>query len=467
MRFTELSYFLLLVVALAVSRVVRRSTTLGVLWLLAVSLYFYACWEPEFLVLVVVSTLLDYSVGAALGNPANRRSRKLLLGFSIVGNLGMLAVFKYGDFLLDLVSEAAAALGHPLALPRLGIALPIGISFYSFQTLSYSIDVYRRKQAPVGSLPEFALFVCFFPQLVAGPIVRAGEFLPQVREPGRPDAGRVGEGLVLICIGLVKKIVLGDQIGRALVEPFFAAPGHYNGPEALLSNWSSYFALYCDFSGYTDIALGSALLFGFVLPTNFDRPAFAASPAEHWRRWHMTLGTFLRDYLYFPLGGSRGGPVRQWWNLFLVFFVAGIWHGVGLSYVVMGIYNGVLAATWRLVRPNPSPRPWVRGLECLLAFQLTAFSVACLRPISLARLGEAAAALLRWDAPAGGLFNAWAVGWLAVAIGLHLSPRGWKAALCTWGREAPALALATLGVATGGLCALYAAGTRDFYYFQF
>lgn len=466
MRFTDLSYVLFLLLVFGVFRGLKRSKTLGFVWLTCMSLYFYGCWDARFLILLGVSTLLDYGVGGLIAKEEREGRRKLLLACSVTGNLGMLAVFKYGDFLMGTVEDTAALLGHPVVMPHLGIALPIGISFYSFQTLSYSIDIYRRQLKPAKNLLEFTLFVSFFPQLVAGPIVRASEFLPQLVGPSRLVAAQLGEGIVLICIGMIKKMVLGDGIGRVLVEPFFAQPGHYNGPEALLADWAAYFSLYCDFSGYTDIATGSALLFGFFLPQNFDRPAFSPSPVEHWRRWHMTLGTFLKDYLYYPLGGSRVASPRLWLNLFVVFFVSGIWHGVGMSYVVMGIYNGILAASWRLLRPEPSSNRWIQMGERLLAFQLTAFSVACLRPIPLARLGEALQSLFSWRV-AGGLWDNWAVSLLGVAVLLHLSPRGWKAGMRRWGQEAPALELALLILVTGGICTLYAENARDFYYFQF
>lgn len=467
MRFTDLSYVLFLILVFVGARALRRSRLLGFIWLTTMSLYFYGCWDWRFLILLGVSTLLDYGVGALLDREGRSLQRKLLLACSVTGNMGMLAVFKYGDFIMDSLQYLFSLVGMAVRLPHLGIALPIGISFYSFQTLSYSIDIYRRQMRPARNLLEFTLFVSFFPQLVAGPIVRASEFLPQLLKPSPVLLRQVGEGIVLICIGMIKKIVIGDGIGRALVEPFFAHPSHYNGPEALLADWAAYFSLYFDFSGYTDIALGSALLFGYVLPMNFDRPAFAPSPVEHWRRWHMTLGSFLKDYLYYPLGGSRVSAPRLWLNLFIVFFVSGIWHGVGMSYVVMGIYNGVLAASWRLLRPQPSTHSGIRVMEQVLAFQLTAFSVACLRPIPLSRLGEAVHALGQWQAPAGGLLDAWAVGLLGVAIALHLSPRAWKTRLQSWGQEAPALALALLILCTGGVCVLYAENARDFYYFQF
>jgi D-alanyl-lipoteichoic acid acyltransferase DltB (MBOAT superfamily) len=467
MRFTDLHYLVFLAVTFVVFRVVRRWRGFSFVWLLGMSLLFYGSWDSRYLVLLAAATLLDFTVGGLIHRTDDERKRRLLLTCSVAGNLGMLGVFKYGDFLLESAELALGVLGMPVNVPRLDVSLPIGISFYSFQTLSYSIDIFRRQLEPRKSLLEFTLFVAYFPQLVAGPIVRAREFLPQLYRRPRLDPGAIGQGLLLISAGLFKKMVLGDGLGRAFVDPFFADPGSRHAVEAIVADWAAYFALYCDFSGYTDVAIGSALLFGFVLPVNFDRPAFAPSPLEHWRRWHITLGTFLRDYLYFPLGGSRVTRVRLWINLFIVFFVSGIWHGVGMSYVLMGLYNGVLAATWRTVRPRPARRGWVLLFERLLSFQLTALSVLALRPISVAELGQAVAAWSHWDVPFTGLIQPSGVLLLVMAVGLHLTPRRWKATLLTESASAPALAVATLVVAVGGLCALFAFGTRDFYYFQF
>ncbi|MSQ03143.1 MAG: MBOAT family protein [Myxococcales bacterium] len=466
MRFTDLQYGIFLAVVWVVFRALRGRRWFAVLWLTVASLSFYGSFDPRYLLLLSAATILDYAVGARLGREECPAMRKRLLGVSIVGNLGMLGVFKYGDFILESVEAFCRLLGFGVTLPRLGIGLPIGISFYSFQTLSYSIDVYRRQLAPARNLLEFFHFVSFFPQLVAGPIVRASEFLPQVHAPSRRDAGAIGQGLVLICIGMAKKLVLGDTIGRALVDPFFANPSRYNAGEAWLADWAAYFSLYCDFSGYTDIAIGSALLFGIVLPVNFDRPAFAPSPLEHWRRWHMTLGSFLRDYLYFPLGGSRAGRLRLWLNLFLVFFVSGVWHGVGASYVLMGLWNGVLAATWRLLRPTPG-RGAALVFESLVAFQLTALSVMALRPIPLDRLGASFRSLFSFERAAGGLWDPTAAALLVGVILLHLSPRGWKERALRAARTASPAALALLVVIVGGFCSLYAVEARDFYYFQF
>ena len=470
MRFTDLHYPLFLVVALLVFRALRPYRTASYFWLLLASLYFYGVNEPRYLLLLGAATGLDYFVGAQLSREERPGRRRFLLACSITGNLGMLAVFKYGDFILATTEETLNWAGWAVKLPRLGFGLPIGISFYSFQTLSYSIDIYRRKLKPAKNLMEFSLFVAYFPQLVAGPIVRAAEFLPQLAAPLRRDVQAIGQGLALICIGLVKKMILGDLLGRLLVDPFMAHPESYTTSDAVLSEWGAYFALYCDFSGYTDIAHGSALLFGFILPMNFDRPAFAPSPFEHWRRWHMTLGSFLRDYLYFPLGGSKGSAFRRWINIFIVFTLSGIWHGVAMSYVFMGLYNGILTATWRMLRPQPSKRTWVLVLESALSFQLVAFSVLLCRRIALGDFSRIFGAFLR-----PGLPNAVSLGGVVLLIGimaLHLSPRGWKARLLTEAGNASPFTLATgivvTGiVVTGAVCSTFAMYARDFYYFQF
>jgi alginate O-acetyltransferase complex protein AlgI len=467
MRFTDLGYVLFLVGTLVVARLLRRSHRAALAWLTLASLAFYGTWDPRYLLLLGVSTLLDYGVCTALGRTGHPAARRALVGASIVGNLGLLGVFKYGDFVLEGVGVLCAGLGIPVRVPRWELAIPIGISFYTFQTMSASIDVYRRTIPPPRDPLAFLLYVTFFPQLVAGPIVRAREFLPQLAARVSATPAMLGEGVTWILVGLVKKMLLGDGLTERLVAPFFAAPHRYNAMEALLADWAAYFALYCDFSGYTDIAIGSALLFGYTLPRNFDRPAFAPSPVEHWRRWHMTLGTFLRDYLYLPLGGSHVPRARAWWNLFVVFLVSGIWHGVGGSFVVMGLANGILVATWRLLRPRPSPRPAVRVLETLLAFQLTALTVLCLRPIALEDLSVAFSRFGAWSAPAGGLAAPAGVTLLAGVVALHLSPRQWKDALHGWGRQAPAWSLAAAILLVGGACALVAASTRDFAYFQF
>ena len=279
MLFNSLEFGLFLAVAFAVYRLVQRWRMPRAVWLLVVSYLFYASWDVRYLALIVFSTVLDYAVGRGLAGTRRPEARKLLLALSLAGNLGLLGVFKYGNFLLESLEMATG-----WAMPRVPAELPVGISFYTFQTLSYTIDVYKRKIEPTRDLLSFSVFVFFFPQLVAGPIVRARTFLPQLARRPRTDQRAFGEGVFLILAGLAKKMILADMIAHEIVYPFFASPAGRNSLEALIALWAANFQVYCDFSGYSDVAIGAALLFGFQLPKNFDRPFRSRSPMEHWRR---------------------------------------------------------------------------------------------------------------------------------------------------------------------------------------
>ena len=273
MLFNSLAFPVFLAVAWTVWRLLHARRLPAFAWLLLVSAFFYGCWKPWYLILIAASTLHSFGVGRALDGNEDPVSRKRWLIWGVAGDLGLLGVFKYGNFFLGTV---AAITG--LDLPRVPAELPVGISFYTFQTLSYTIDLYRRRIEPARNLLEFAVYVAFFPQLVAGPIVRARDFLPQLDARPRLDAAALGEGIFLILSGLVKKMVIADSLRAVWIAPFFTDPSGANALEALVSTWAFYFALYCDFSGYTDVALGAALLFGFRLPMNFDRPALTTSP---------------------------------------------------------------------------------------------------------------------------------------------------------------------------------------------
>jgi alginate O-acetyltransferase complex protein AlgI len=298
----------------------------------------------------------------------------VLLVCSLVFNLGILAVFKYFDFWSSATASMASLLfGVEFSPFLLRWALPVGISFYTFQTMSYSIDVYRRTLEPKRSLLEFTAFVMFFPQLVAGPIVRASEFLPQL--DGEPTLRReqVSRGLFLIGTGLVKKVAVADYLSANLVDRVFAQPELYTGTEVVIALYAFTMQIYCDFSGYTDMARGSALLMGFEIPENFDRPYQATNPAEFWRRWHMTLSRWLRDYLYFPLGGSRGGPVRAYFNLWLTMMLIGMWHGAAWTFVLYGFLQATVMVIHRFVVRHTGGSGEGQGRED--AFAMRAFKV--------------------------------------------------------------------------------------------
>jgi alginate O-acetyltransferase complex protein AlgI len=467
MLFNTLKFALFLLVVFGVYRLIERWKWPRILWLLGTSYLFYASWNPWYLILILASTVLDYVVGKGLTKSENHRVRRGLLWTSILGNLGILSVFKYGNFALGNLELAAGALGFDLTFQRVSMTLPVGISFYTFQTLSYTIDLYRRRIEPARNFPEFALFVAFFPQLVAGPIVRASEFLPQLEKRPRLDPAAIGLGLSMILAGLVKKMVIADSIRHQIVDPFFRDPSLYNGLEALGALWSFYFQLYCDFSGYTDVAIGAALLFGFQLPLNFMRPGLARSPLEHWQRWHITLQRWLRDYVYIPLGGSRRGRARTLLNIVIVFSVGGIWHGAGWTYALMGLYNGLLAVAWYTLAPPPAKHRLGRIVEGVLCLQLIVLSMVGMRPYSVSDALVSLSALTRWGSESGGLFNPAGLLFVGAALVLHFSPVRWRDQIRNWFAEAPAFAVAVAVVLVAGLCSLFAENADAFYYFQF
>jgi alginate O-acetyltransferase complex protein AlgI len=307
--------------------------------LLVASYIFYGSWNPPFVLLLAFSTLLDFLLASRMEKTSRLGRRRALLSLSLAGNLGMLGYFKYGGFLTE---QFYVLFGPWLTEPAptgWDIVLPVGISFYTFQTLSYSIDVYRGRLAPTRSLLDFALYVSFFPQLVAGPIVRASDFLPQLQAGARRPAHDVAAALGRIGGGVVKKVVLADTLG-SFVDPVFAAPGDFGAFDVLIAVYAYAYQIYFDFSGYSDIAIGLAALFGFRIPENFDRPYLATNPREFWQRWHISLSTWLRDYLYVSLGGNRRGPARTYLNLLITMLLGGLWHGAAWNFLIWGGFHG-------------------------------------------------------------------------------------------------------------------------------
>ncbi len=318
-------------------------------WLLAASWVFYGAWDWRFLGLLGLSTALDYVLALRIEQASEERVRKRLVTLSVVANLGVLGFFKYFGFFLESTARFVRNLGFEPHLPSLSIILPVGISFYTFQTLSYTLDVYRRRMPATRDLLSFSLFVAFFPQLVAGPIERAKQLLPQISAPRRVTASAVQAGLWLIVWGYFKKTVIADQ-AALVANPIFAGWEGARGLEPLLGVLGFTVHIYCDFSGYSDIARGLAKLMGFEFMLNFRLPYLATGPADFWRRWHVSLSTWLRDYLYVPLGGNRGGKLRQYRNLFLTMALGGLWHGAAWPYVLWGSYHGALLVAERAWR---------------------------------------------------------------------------------------------------------------------
>lgn len=309
------------------------------LLLLLASYVFYAAWRPEYLLLILASTVVDYFVGLAMGRTAERAGRTKYLLFSLAANLGLLFTFKYFNFFSGTAEAALRLAGLDYLLPHLNVLLPVGISFYTFQTLSYTIEVYRGAQEPERHAGRFALYVAFFPQLVAGPIERAKRLLPQFSRDFDFDYDRVRSGLIMMLWGLFKKVVIADRLA-VIVDFTYGDPGRC--PGVLLVAATAFFAIqiYCDFSGYSDIAIGAARVMGYDLMKNFNRPFAATSIPEHWRRWHISLSTWFRDYVYIPLGGSRVSTA--WWaaNIMVVFTVSGLWHGASATFVIWGALHG-------------------------------------------------------------------------------------------------------------------------------
>lgn len=332
------------------------------------SYVFYGWWDWRFLSLIVFSTLVDYTIGLRLKDEARENRRKWLLWTSLLVNLGFLGFFKYYNFFLDNFIEAFSFFGQDINARSLDIILPVGISFYTFQTLSYTIDVYRKKLEPTRDFVAFAAFVSFFPQLVAGPIERASNLLPQFYRSRKFEYAKAVDGMRQILWGLVKKVVIADNCAE-YVNLFFNNSDDYSGSTLLLGAFFFAFQIYGDFSGYSDIAIGTSRLFGFDLKRNFAYPYFSRDIAEFWRRWHISLSTWFRDYLYIPLGGSRVNTAKQVRNVFVIFVVSGFWHGANWTFIVWGALNAVYFLPLLLLKQNRNHLEVVAANRALPTFR--------------------------------------------------------------------------------------------------
>ncbi len=331
--------------------VISKNLKFQNLLIVIASYVFYGWWDWRFLSLIMFSTLVDYTVGRRLRNEENQKKRQMLLWTSIFVNLGFLGFFKYFNFFLDNFVEAFSFLGHPINPQGLNIILPVGISFYTFQTLSYTIDVYRRKLEPTRNFIAFAAFVSFFPQLVAGPIERATNLLPQFYKKRTFDYNKAVDGLRQILWGMFKKVVIADNAAE-YANLIFNNSDDYSGSTLVLGALFFAFQIYGDFSGYSDIAIGTSRLFGFNLMKNFAFPYFSRDIAEFWRRWHISLSTWFRDYLYIPLGGSKGSKWNQIRNVFIIFIVSGFWHGANWTFIIWGALNAIYFLPLLLLKRN-------------------------------------------------------------------------------------------------------------------
>ncbi len=475
MLFNSLDYILFLGIAIAGFWLLARHAQLRIVFVFVASCLFYMAWHPAYIVLILGSTVVDYVVGLRIHATENEKARKRWLLVSLVSNLGLLGIFKYFNF----ASQATADVFHLFlgitieSPPFLDVLLPVGISFYTFQTLSYTIDIYRRKLEPTRNFFQFAFFVTYFPQLVAGPIVRASQLLPQLQRKITLKNEQVTQGLFLIATGMVKKVAIADYLSVNLVDRVFDQPELYSGAEVVIALYGFTMQIYCDFSGYTDVARGSAKLMGLELPENFDRPYQSASPAEFWRRWHMTLSTWLRDYLYYPLGGSRVSPARAYWNLWLTMFLIGIWHGASWTFVFYAILQSMAMVIHRFFyrtsgRTRDTVDSWqLHAFKVFWALQFVVFSRILFRATSLQNAVDVTARLGSGTFGVGQIsLGVWLL--LVATFAAHYTPKRWFESIELRFKTMPAPAQGVTLAAVGIALSLVATSqVVPYIYFQF
>jgi D-alanyl-lipoteichoic acid acyltransferase DltB (MBOAT superfamily) len=414
--FPTVQFALFFPVVLALSWALMSRPSLWKPFIVAASYVFYGAASWRFCLLLGAVTLGNQAAALLIARTQDERVRRRLVAAAVALDLGALAVFKYYGFFVQNVGDGLDELGLGMPLPLLTIALPVGVSFFTFQAISYVVDVKRGHVAPASTI-DVAIYLSFFPHLVAGPIVRAREFLPQLAKPRDPNRVAVGSGLALIALGLVKKVVIADYLARTVVDPVFAVPELYSSPDVALAAYAYTAQIYCDFSGYTDIAIGLALLMGFVFPQNFRSPYRATGFRDFWRRWHMTLSRFLRDFVYIPLGGNRHGRLLTYRNLFITMLLGGLWHGAAWPFVLWGAFHGAGLIAEHALDGRIRVPAWLRWF---VTFHLIVFGWILFRSTTVAgaleflsRLAEPGTATL-WSLPV--------VLAIAVVIGLQLLP---------------------------------------------
>ncbi len=463
MLFPTVQFAIFFPIVLAISWALMSRPALWKPFIVFASYVFYAGASWRFCFLLAGVTIGNQIAARLIAASDDETRRKRIVVTAVVLDLFALGVFKYYSFFVQSLGDGLDGIGLGLPLPLLTIALPIGISFFTFQAISYVVDVYRRQVEPSPAI-DVAVYLSFFPHLVAGPIVRAKEFLPQLLEPADRRRVAVGSAMALIALGLIKKIVLADFLARSVVDPVFAVPQAYDAPDVLLAAYAYTAQIYCDFSGYTDIAIGLALLMGYVFPQNFNSPYKATGFQDFWRRWHMTLSRFLRDFLYIPLGGNRGGKWFVHRNLMLTMLLGGLWHGAAWTFVIWGALHGlfqVLERTWNGRVKLPVYVRW------FVTFHAIVLAWIVFRSQSLSELGD----FLSRFAQAGSftLLTVPVALAIALTIGLQLLPVGLPQRIMAWLEGLRPLALGT-GLAVLIVVAaatISSQGVAPFIYFSF
>lgn len=463
--FSGYLFLFLFTVAFAVFTVIHKNTKWRNIFLFAFSLFFYYKSGGIYFWILIFSTVVDYVLGGAIYEATSQAKKKFFLILSLVSNLGTLAFFKYAFYIVSVVNESFGTDLHAINLlavfangvfgsdfNTLEIILPVGISFYTFQTLSYSIDIYRGQLKPARDIIDFGFFVTFFPQLVAGPIVRASEFLPQIHKKYHLTKAQFGSAIFLIMNGMFKKMVVSDYISVNFVDRVFDDPQLYSGFDNLMAVYGYSIQIYCDFSGYSDMAIGLAALLGFTLPLNFNSPYKATSITDFWRRWHISLSSWLRDYLYISLGGNRKGKIRTYVNLFITMLLGGLWHGRATSFIIWGGLHGLALAVHKIwMRYVPWSKSESKAYKLLMGFVTFHFVAYCwiyFRARSMTKVKFMLKQIFyNFEASSIGqhiVEYKWVLGIMAFGFAMHWLPVKWKNAARDWYSSIPDLAKALI-----------------------
>ncbi len=472
MLFNSLPFAVFLPIVFAVYWALRNSLRSQNIMLLTASYIFYGWWDARFLSLIVASTVVDYLLGQYLAAATNALKRKLLLTASMIFNLGLLGVFKYYNFFMENFMEIANSVGLHTNPVLLKIALPVGISFYTFQTMSYTIDIYRKQLEPTKDFIAFAAFVGYFPQLVAGPIERASNLLPQMSKRRYFDYQKAVDGMRQALWGFFKKVVIADAVAP-LVDQAFGDPSGFSAIALITGALLFSIQIYCDFSGYSDIAIGISKIFGIDLMQNFRTPYFSRDIAEFWRRWHISLSTWFRDYLYIPLGGSRGSTALKVRNTFAIFIVSGFWHGANWTFIIWGLINALLFLPLLLAKRNRSNLndPEISDLHrILLTFSITTIAWIFFRADSLSHATDYLQNIAIWNSGKSLSIKPTLVVYITLLfLGDWIGRKhDFSLNILTEGvlSKSPLMRL-TLYLSLAYLILLYIGGQQNFIYFQF
>jgi len=472
MSFQSLHFLLFVIAVFIANRFLLDKPGARKNMILLASYYFYMCWDWRFSTLLAVVAGVNYVAAIRIEQSPSARQRKLWLTFALVSCLGILACFKYTNFFIANVASLLQALGLQADLPLLNLLLPIGISFFTFQAISYTIDVYRNQQTAVRDFRDLALFVAFFPTVLSGPITRGRQLLPQLAHPPQYSEERSQDGLFLVLRGFVKKVAFADILAVHLVNPAFSAPEAYSPLFLVVAVYAYTFQIYMDLSGYTDIARGVAKILGFDLPENFNRPYQATSVSNFWQRWHMSMSGFFRDYLYFGLGGSKYG--NTYVNILITFIAIGMWHGADWSFIVYGLLHGSMVCIERVFRNRQDDqkighRTTPRGYAFLTIFatlNFVAFSRILFRSADFEKAGHFIASI----ADSRSTFTPF--GWLGISvlglsIVLHYTPKRWSDSASRHFGRIPAVAQGAVLASVVLVLVALSSGSAPFVYFQF